>query len=176
MEVRAGAGFPLAGTIHPKIEPEIAFRIGKTLRGKVGREDAIQACSGATAALEILDSRFKDFKYFSLEDVVADNSSSSHFILGTRWTELAKLDLPALELSLSHDGEVVQKALGSAISGDPLNSLLQLCELLDSRGGLPLPAGSIVLAGAATAAVQLKPGSRIRLSVPGLDEIEVLAR
>ncbi len=172
MEVKASDGFRLQGSIHPKIEPEIAFRTNKALRGKITRDEAISACVGATAALEILDSRFKDFKYFSLEDVVADNSSSSHFIVGRTWTPFSELDLSALVLTLSHDGEVVQKAEGRAISGDPILSLVQLCELLDQRG-LGLPAGSIVLAGAATAAVQLKLGSRIELSVPGLDTLEI---
>jgi 2-oxo-3-hexenedioate decarboxylase len=41
---------------------------------------------------------------------------------------------------------------------------VQLCELLEERGEA-LPAGSIVLAGAATAAHVLRPGDHIRLSV-----------
>ncbi len=60
------------------------------------------------------------------------------------------------------DGKVVETAPGSAISGDPWNSLTQLSELLDSRG-LALPAGSLVLAGAATQAVALAPGNEVRL-------------
>ena len=41
-------------------------------------EEAMKAVESVHAALEIIDSRYKDFK-FTLIDVVADNASSSHF-------------------------------------------------------------------------------------------------
>jgi 2-oxo-3-hexenedioate decarboxylase len=122
--------------------------------------------------MEILDSRYLDFKYFSLPDVVADNSSSSLFVLGTTERPPRELDLPRLEMVMEVNGERVQAARSDAISGDPLLSVVQLCELLDSRGE-SLPAGSIVLAGAATAAHMLRPGDRVRLTVEGLGEVSV---
>jgi 2-oxo-3-hexenedioate decarboxylase len=70
------------------------------------------------------------------------------------------------------NGERVQAARSDAISGDPLLSVVQLCELLDQRGEA-LPAGSIVLAGAATAAHMLRAGDRIRLTVDGLGDVAV---
>ena len=83
MQVPAGGMLRLQGAIHPKIEPEIAFRTSRELRGRISREQALDACASVFAAMEILDSRYTDFKYFSLPDVVADNSSSSLFVLGT---------------------------------------------------------------------------------------------
>ncbi|HLM48665.1 MAG TPA: 4-oxalocrotonate decarboxylase, partial [Myxococcaceae bacterium] len=83
MQVQAGGVIALAQGIHPKIEPEIAFRTSRELGGKVTRDEVLDACASVFAAMEILDSRYRDFKYFSLPDVVADNSSSSLFVLGT---------------------------------------------------------------------------------------------
>jgi 2-keto-4-pentenoate hydratase len=77
--------FRLAGSLHPKIEPEIAFRFDQGLRGRPDRGEVLALCSGVGPALEILDSRYRDFKYFSLPDVVADNASSSHLVLPARW-------------------------------------------------------------------------------------------
>jgi 2-oxo-3-hexenedioate decarboxylase len=172
MRVPAGGTLRLAGTIHPKIEPEVAFRTARELRGRVTREQALEACESVFAALEVLDSRYLDFKYFSLPDVVADNSSSSLFVLGTTERPPRELELARLEMVMEVNGERVQSARSDAISGDPLLSVVQLCELLEERGEA-LPAGSIVLAGAATAAHVLRPGDHIRLSVEGLGEVEV---
>jgi 2-oxo-3-hexenedioate decarboxylase len=172
MRIEAGGVFRLPGSIHPKIEPEIAFRTSRELRGRITREQALEACACAMAAMEILDSRYIDFKYFSLPDVVADNSSSSMFVLGTTERPPRELDLLRLQLSMEVNGAQAQSALSSAISGDPLLSVVQLCELLDARGE-SLPAGSIVLAGAATAAHMLRPGDQVRLTVEGLGSVSV---
>jgi 2-oxo-3-hexenedioate decarboxylase len=172
MQVPAGGVFRLQGSIHPKIEPEIAFRTSRELRGRITREQALEACSSAMAAMEILDSRYVDFKYFSLPDVVADNSSSSMFVLGTTERPPRELDLLRLQMSMEVNGAVVQSALSNAISGDPVLSVVQLCELLDARGE-SLPAGSIVLAGAATVAHMMKPGDQVRLTVDGLGSVSV---
>lgn len=172
MKIPDGGKFRMQGSIHPKIEPEIAFKMVRDLKGKVSLEEALAACSGVCPAMEILDSRFLNFKYFSLPDVVADNSSSSMFVLGSAFQEIGNLDLPNLEMVMEVNGVPVQTAMSSAISGNPAQSLVQLCEILDSRG-LFLKAGSIVMAGAATQAVQLKVGDQIRLTVKGLGAVSI---
>ncbi len=135
MAVADGGAFSLAGKIHPKIEPEIAFRTARELRGPITREQALDAVSGVFAAMEILDSRYVGFKYFSLPDVVADNSSSAHFVVSNdESADPRKLDLANLQMTMSVNGKPVQSALSNAISGDPVLSLVQLCELLDSHG------------------------------------------
>src|SRR5437868_1013190 len=70
MQIADGGVFPLEGSIHPKIEPEIAFLTNKDLSGTVTREQVLAACGGIASALEILDSRYTEFKYFSMEDVI----------------------------------------------------------------------------------------------------------
>jgi 2-oxo-3-hexenedioate decarboxylase len=172
MQVPAGGAFRMQGLIHPKIEPEVAFRTSRELRGRISREEALEACASVFAAMEILDSRYLDFKYFSLPDVVADNSSSSLFVLGTQERPPRELALAELGMTMAVNGTAVQSARSSAISGDPLLSVVQLCELLEKRGEA-LPAGSVVLAGAATAAHMLQPGDEVHLTVEGLGSVSV---
>ncbi len=172
MQVPAGGVFPLKGSIHPKIEPEVAFRIDTELLGAVTREQVLEACGGVAACMEILDSRYEHFKYFSMEDVIADNASSSHFVMGKWFTDFRSLDLRALEMRMQVDGKTVQSGLSSDISGDPVISVVQLCALLAERGA-KLAAGSIVLAGAATPAVELKAGMKVQLTVTGLPEVSI---
>lgn len=167
MEVSNGGTYKLTGQIHPKIEPEVAFHISKELSGTVTREEVLAATDKVYACMEILDSRYKQFKYFSMEDVISDNSSSSHFILGEPVTDFAHIDLKNLKLKMKVNGEVAEEGNTSAISGDPVVSVIQLCELLHERGRV-LPAGSIVLAGAATIAVKLEAGMDIELEMEHL--------
>jgi len=170
MRVEEGSVFALKGKIHPKIEPEIAFFIAREIRGVPSLDEALDACSGVCAAMEILDSRYVGFKYFSLPDVVADNSSSAYFVLGRTILDPRAADWSSLEMVMKVNGEKAQSALSNSISGNPVRSIVQLCELLSGRG-LTLPAGSIVLAGAATQAVQLAPGMEIALEVQKLGSV-----
>jgi 2-oxo-3-hexenedioate decarboxylase len=172
MEVKNGGEFSLTGSIHPKIEPEIAFMIDKDLEGDVTTKEVLAAVSGVCIALEILDSRYDQFKYFSMEDVVSDNSSSSHYIIGDMKGDFKDLDLDNLSMKMSVTEDLFEEGNSSAISGDPLVSVVQLCELLKKRKR-KLPAGSLVLAGAATTAIALEKGMNIELSVEGFEKISV---
>ncbi|MCY4524157.1 MAG: hypothetical protein OXB84_05415, partial [Halobacteriovoraceae bacterium] len=124
------------------------------------------SCSWVCAAMEILDSRYKGFKYFSLEDVVADNSSSSYFVLGKEKIDPKKIDVRNLKMTMNAKEE---EFIGNsnAILGDPVNSIMEFCELLELNN-LSLKAGSIVLAGAATTAVNLAAGMHVKLTVEKL--------
>ncbi len=164
--------FHLQGSLHPKIEPEIAFRFARGLSGTPDRAAVLAGCTGVGPALEILDSRYRDFRYFSLPDVVADNASSSHVVLPERWLELEGRDLGRVELVMSIDGTPRQRATGDAISGDPVLSVVQLCALLAARGRSLAP-GSVVLAGAATVAEQLAAGMEVRLDAGWLGTVSV---
>jgi 2-oxo-3-hexenedioate decarboxylase len=125
------------------------------------------------AAMEILDSRFVGFKYFSLPDVVADNSSSAYFVMSAKATDPHSSDWANLKMVMSVNGKPVQEGNSSDISGNPVQSIVQLCELLSERGKF-LPAGSIVLAGAATQAVQLQTGDKIELTVQNLATVSLI--
>lgn len=169
MLVPNGGEVRVADGVHPKIEPEIALRLGAPLSGRVSREEAWAAVDGVAGALEILDSRYVGFKYFSLPDVIADNASSWRFVLGP-WR--APLDVADLPMAMAVNGVTVQSGSSAAISGHPVESLVQLCELL-AEVGLSLPAGAVVMTGAATLAEAIQPGMRVTLQVPGLDAVLV---
>lgn len=174
MIIEDAGEFPMRGSIHPRIEPEVAFRIGKDLRGRPTAQEALAACSNACAAMEIIDSRFKAFK-FKLADVVADNCSCRAFVLGT-WQPVPTFDqLAELPMNLSIDGRNVRNGSSSHILGNPANSLALLCSMLEERG-LGLKRGSVVLAGAATEAVALEAGKTVTSDVDRLGSVGVSIR
>jgi 2-oxo-3-hexenedioate decarboxylase len=174
MRLDDGAKLEVAAGIHPKIEPEIFFVTARELRGQISLDEAQGAVAQVGAALEVLDSRYAGFKYFSLPDVVADNCSSWRFALSARTRGARELPLDRLRMALFIDGREHERADSSAISGNPLLSLVQLCAMLAAHDRA-LPAGSIVLAGAATAAVALRPGMDVRLEVEQLFPVSLRA-
>ncbi len=172
MRVENLGTYKLKGSIHPKIEPEIAFYIKSELKGKISREDVLNATDSVCAALEILDSRYEGFKYFSMEDVISDNSSSSHYILGPKVSDFRKINLANLRMQMKVNGETKMEGNSKEISDDPVISIIQLAELLSLRGQ-SIPAGCFVLAGAATAAISLELGMTVSLEVESLPHLSV---
>jgi 2-oxo-3-hexenedioate decarboxylase len=167
MRVEDGGKLHLSRCIHPRAEAEIAFVVGREIREPVDREEALSCIASICAGIEILDSRYRDFKLFSLPDVVADNSSSSHFAISDDARAPGGIDLRKLRMRLFLDGKVREEAESSAISGDPVESLVQLSKMLCEEKQ-EIPAGSLILSGAATPAFPLALGTTVKLEVTGL--------
>ncbi len=158
MRLEEGGTLSRARYVHPRVEPEIAYIIGKPLSGEVSAAEALAAVEAVAPAMEIIDSRYKNFK-FSLPDVIADNSSSSGFYVGA-WSK-PDTDVSNLGIIVEVNGRAVQVGSSAAILGNPVRSLVSAARLV-GRAGESLQPGDIVLAGGATAAHSLTPGEHIR--------------
>lgn len=168
MAVADGGSVEPTRFIHPRAEPEVAFRLGRDVARDEPVESALAAFDAIAPALEIIDSRYADFQ-FTLEDVVADNASAVGYVLGP-WTALgsgAGADISNRAVLLEVDGRVVQTGSTAAILGDPLRALAAAVRLARSLD-VALTAGRVLLAGAATAAVPVAPGQHVRAVVAGL--------
>lgn len=172
MRLMDGGSLSLSRFVHPRIEPEVAFLLGSRLKGPVSPMEAAQAVAAVAPALEVIDSRYENFK-FSLPDVIADNASSSGFVLGA-WRD-PRLDLGNLGMVLELDGHPVQVGSSAAILGHPLRSLAEASRLVAEQD-LALEPGWIVLAGGATAAVALEPDRHVRLVAEALGQVEITVR
>lgn len=164
MVVEDGGSTALGKYVHPRVEPEVACLLGKALVGTVTPMQALSAVEAIAPALEIIDSRYQAFR-FSLTDVVADNSSSSGFVVGS-WHR-PDLDCSNLGIVVSFNG--VPKLLGStaAILGNPLRSLVAAARFA-AKAGEPLQPGWIVMLGAASEAEPLVPGLWVECEVQHL--------
>ncbi len=171
-QLESGGLFTLKGSIHPKIEPELAFLIKNNLQWPVTKESVLDACEGVCAAMEIIDSRYIGFKYFGLPDVVADNSSSFAFVLSKKIADPKKLDLENLKVEIKINGALTHTGQSNAILGNPLNSILELCSILNTQN-LSILAESVVLAGAVTQATPLEKGMLVQASVESLGEVSI---
>ena len=109
--------------------------------------------------MEIIDSRYRDFK-FDLKSVIADNTSSSRFVVGSRMRNLDELDLRTLGVVLEKNGEIVAMAAGAAVLGHPLTAVAMLANHLGARGQ-EIPAGSFIMTGGVTEAIAVAAGDHV---------------
>lgn len=158
MQIPDGGSLDLANFVYPSVEPEIAFCLRHSLSGKINLIEAMNAIDALAPAMEIADSRYRDFK-FSLPDAVADNCSASAFVVGG-WAR-PDTNIDNLGLGLFFNGRPVATGSTAAILGRPLQALVEAARLAEENE-VDLNAGDIVLAGAATAAIPLQPGSVVQ--------------
>ncbi|HKE40274.1 MAG TPA: fumarylacetoacetate hydrolase family protein [Casimicrobiaceae bacterium] len=164
MVVEDGGPTSFKRYVHPRIEPEIAFLLKSELVGTVTPLQALSAVEAVAPAIEIIDSRYKAFK-FSLTDVVADNSSSSGFVVGA-WHS-PDVDFSNLGIVVSFNGNPVLVGSTAAILGHPLRSLVAAARFA-AEAEEPLQSGWIVMAGGASHAEALKPGLWVECEVQNL--------
>lgn len=156
--------------IHPKVEPEIGFVLGADLVGPgLSAADVRAATAGVMVCLEVVDSRFRDFR-FAAADNIADNSSAAALLLGEP-VPLGDVDLRLLGCVVTVDGAVTHTAAGAAAHGDPAAAVAWMA----NHCGRPLPAGSVVISGGLTPPVDLRPGVVVTAEVDRLGPVTLRA-
>jgi 2-oxo-3-hexenedioate decarboxylase len=172
MLLGAGVPVPQDKLIHPRIEPELVFVMGERLAGPgVSAASALKAVSHVFGGAEVIDSRYRDFK-FTMPDVVADNASSGAFVTGPIARRPEDLDLALEAVLLEVDGQIVDSATGAAVQGHPAEALALAANVLGARG-LAIEAGWIVLTGGMTDAVFAPPGSSVACHFTSLGSIQI---
>jgi 2-oxo-3-hexenedioate decarboxylase len=146
--------------IHPKAEPEIAFIIEEDLEGtNVTADDVLRVTKFVAPAIEIIDSRYLNFK-FTLADVIADNCSSSKFLIGSKWMSPKDLDLGQLGMVMSKNGQVVQTGSSAAVLGHPATSVAWAVNKL-GKVGKGIKKGEVILSGAVSEAISFEPNDTV---------------
>ncbi|MDM0022047.1 2-oxo-3-hexenedioate decarboxylase [Variovorax saccharolyticus] len=168
--VPEGGECRMAELIHPKVEPEIAFVTRAPLRGPGCHIGAVLAATDfVLPGIEVIDSRYRDFK-FDLKSVVADNTSASRFVVGGRPLPVAEVDLRTVGIVLEKNGEPVAFGAGAAVLGHPAAAIAMLANHLGARGE-EIPAGTLILSGGITEAVAVKAGDSVTLRVQGMGSV-----
>ena len=159
-----------AELIHPKVEAEIAIVTSKPLRGPgCTVADVLAATEAVLPAVEVIDSRYRDFK-FDLKSVVADNASSSRFVTGGNVKRANEVDMKTLGVVMEINGKVVATGAGAAVLGHPAASVAMLANMLAERGEV-IPAGTFIMTGGITAAETIHAGDSVCVRYQDLGEI-----
>jgi 2-keto-4-pentenoate hydratase len=158
--------------LQPRIEGEIAFLIGKSLREPgITPEGVLAATEACAMGVEIVASRITDWK-IKLADTIADNASYGGFTLGPWDKRMREADLGVLAMTIHHDGTLAAEGLGSAALGHPAVSTAWLANKL-LEFGVSLEPGDIVISGGITKMLPVKAGDEFLFSLTGQPSLTV---
>lgn len=157
--------------IQPKAEAEVAFVMKDDLCGPyVTAAQVMEATDYITAAIEIIDSRYLNFK-FGLLDAICDNVSSSAFKLGEIRKSPKEIDLRTIGARTKINGVYTGFGAGGAVLGHPARSVAYLVNAL-YQVGETLPKGSIVLSGAIVASHRIFQGDEVSVEFEELGSVK----
>lgn len=164
------AAIPFSTYLQPRIEPEIAFVLKAPLKGPgVTVPQALAAIDFVLPALEIIDSRIRDWK-IGILDTIADNASSGGIVLGSTPVGVGDVDLRLSGCVLYRNGEVAGTGAGGAVLGSPITSLVWLANTVGPLG-ITLEAGHVVLPGSQTASFPVGPGDSFTAQFGGIGSV-----
>jgi len=167
-----GGDIKTSELIHPKVEAEICVVTKAPLKGPGCHMAAVMAATAfIVPAVEVIDSRYRDFK-FDLKSVIADNTSSSRFVIGGRPRDLTDLDLRTLGVVLEINGEIKSIAAGAAVLGNPLAAVAMMANHLGERDQ-HIPAGSFIMTGGVTEALLVNPGDNVLVRFQDLGSVSM---
>jgi 2-keto-4-pentenoate hydratase len=172
MEIANGGEAAIARLLQPRAEAEVACVLQNDLRGaELTMDDLRQAIAYVLPAIEIVDSRIRDWN-ITLVDTIADNASSGLYVLGTQRRDLATVDLQSCAMTLTKNQAVVSSGSGAACLGHPLRAVKWLASKMVEIGR-PLLAGDIVLSGALGPMTPVLAGDVVCADVDGLGGVSV---
>jgi 2-keto-4-pentenoate hydratase len=172
MAVADGEQVALSRLMQPKIEGEIAFVMGRDLDVSTPTiADLLRAVDFAVAAIEIVDSRIKNWD-IRLIDTIADNASAGMYVLGTQPRLLRDVDLVQCGMVMERRGEPVSFGAGQACLGNPLAATLWLATVM-ARVGRPLKAGDTIISGALGPMVAAAAGDLFECRISNIGSVRV---
>lgn len=169
-----GTPLDVAARIQPRVEPEIAFTIARDIAGPAVTAAQVLAATATVApAIEILDSRYRDYRS-TLPDVIADNASAGAFVVGAGRSPEG-IDLRLAGVVIEHRGRVAATSAGAASLGHPAAAVAWLVRSLAAIDE-GLRAGDVVLSGGLTEALPVTAGEGLVVSVGRLGSVELACR
>jgi len=158
--------------LQPRIEGEVAFLIGQSLREpNITPEQILAATEACAMGIEVVASRIADWR-IKLVDTIADNASYGGFTLGPWDKQMREADLGALAMSIHHNGTLAAEGLGAAALGHPAISTAWLANKL-LKFGVSLEPGDIVISGGITKMLPVKAGDEFTFSLTNQPSLTV---
>ena len=166
--VDVGAALSLAGNCMRVVEPEFAFRLGRSLPPRAApytADEVLDAVASLHPAFEAPDSRYAEFTRAGQAQLIADAACCGPFVLGPAAPELwRQLDLRShgVRASVSNDSGVrfTREGEGRAALGDPRVALTWLANELSALG-IALEAGLFVSTGTCMVPLEVEPGDTV---------------
>ena len=168
-----GSDIPFTRFIAPRIEVELAFILGRPLKGPgVTMFDVLTATEYVTPAIEIIDARIEQFDRDTKEmrkvfDTIADFAANAGIVLGGRPVRPNDVDLRWVGAMLYKNGVIEETGLAAAVLNHPANGVAWLANKI-SAFDEQLNAGDVVLGGSFTRPTTAKPGDTFHVDYGAL--------
>lgn len=157
---------------QPRVEFEVAFVLGDALPAPgCTVTDVLRATSHVAPAIEIIDSRIKDWK-IGLCDTIADNASSARVVIGGNAVPVSDLDLRLIGVLAFKNGEIVETGASGAVLGNPATAVAWLANKVNEFG-VRLEPGHVILPGSCTRAVDVAAGDAVTAEFARLGSVTV---
>jgi 2-keto-4-pentenoate hydratase len=145
------------------------MRVSRRLAGEISAADARAAVQAVHASFEIIETRGDAIAQMAL--ALADNGQQRAVVLGP-WTELGDRDLTTVKARVNVNGTEIATGAGSAVLGDPLNSVIWLAHKL-AAFEREIRAGDLVMTGSFVRQFPLHAGDVVQATFEGIGDVEV---
>jgi 2-keto-4-pentenoate hydratase len=154
------------------IEAEIGFRLSRDLPPRAASYQRAEVTAGATLhpVIEVVDSRYSDFRSLDRASILADNFSNGGLVYGPAVPDWEAFDLGHTTMTVTEDGQTFADSSGGA-ARDPVGALVEFANLMNARDGAK--AGTIITTGSWTGMVFTKRGARIVADFGPLGRVEI---
>src|SRR5256886_3400585 len=173
MMIADGAKISHENYCRPRVEIELAFIMGKPLKGpRVGLAEVLRATEYVVPAIEIVDARLQDPR--RIFDTVADNGAAAGIVVGGRPVKPLDIDLRWVGGIMYKNSEIEETGVAAGVLGHPALGVAWLANKLATHG-VALEAGHSVLAGSVTRGVFPQEGDTLhaRFRAPGGIPVQV---
>jgi 2-oxo-hept-3-ene-1,7-dioate hydratase len=171
MMIPDGARVPHENYCRPRVEIELAFIMGDTLKGPgVTLPDVLRATEYVVPAIEIVDARVQDPR--KIFDTIADNGAAAGIVIGGRPIGPMDVDLRWVSGIMYCNSEIEETGVAAGVLGHPALGVAWLANKLGQHG-VALEPGHLVLAGSFTRVVFAKKGDTLHADFGELGGIAV---
>src|SRR5271166_1235319 len=159
MMIADGARVPHENFCLPRVEIELAFILGKPLKGPgIGLPDVLRATEYVVPAIEVVDARLQDPR--KIFDTVSDNGAAAGIVISGRPVGPLDVDLRWVGGIMYRNAEIEETGVAAGVLGHPALGVAWLANKLGQHG-VALEVGHLVLAGSFTRVVHARKGDTL---------------
>ncbi|HVW67350.1 MAG TPA: 2-oxo-hepta-3-ene-1,7-dioic acid hydratase [Steroidobacteraceae bacterium] len=176
MFFRDGSDIPMSRFVIPRVEVELAFIIGKPLRGpNCTIFDALDATEYVIPAIEIIDARIEQFdrdtkRPRKVMDTISDNAANAGVVMGGRPIKPLEVDLRWVSALLYRNGVIEESGVAAAVLNHPANGVAWLANKLAPHA-VTLEPGQVILGGSFTRPTHARAGDSFHVDYGPLGSI-----
>jgi len=159
-----GASMSVAGNEMLVAEPEFAFRMGRDLQPRARAysvAEVLDAVASLHPAIEVPDSRYRDFVHAGAPQLIADNACAHRFVLGAATSaDWRAIDLVEHPVVASVADKIQRQGKGANVLGDPRVALTWLANELSGLS-ITLRKNQVITTGTCMVPLAIGAGDRV---------------